>query len=220
MICVTAGVRIGVAFVLSTSVCFAQGSYQCDTIITKGLREYNISSESSSYLNNVFSQYCYESGEANSSSFNLGLDTVVKALPIKFSLGSSDSKTAMQNFCKSYKASTEAKQERNTYQETIVNKAYDTYASCVQLSQLGYYVTHDFITPQKSQLLFRAGVAKPIEINGMDTSPNVSCSGPVNGQEKKYRVSTKVRSDNTIGIFCTRVSRKGPGDTTVMTRRQ
>ena len=188
---------------------------QCDTIITKGLREYDISSESSSYLNNVFSQYCHESGEARSSSSNVGLEAIVKAIPIKFSLGSTSSQTAMQNFCKTYRGSTEAQQSRDTYRETIATKSLDSYVDCVQLSQLGFYVTHDVITAEKAQVMFRAGVGKPIEINGIDTSSNVACVGSVNGKEQRYTVATKVKSDNTISVFCTRSSRKGAGDVTV-----
>jgi len=70
--------------------------YQCPDIAAI-LKEYSISSRSSTYLS-IFDQYCQQDGEVKSSS--VGLDTVVKAFPVKFQMGSTD--TTVSNFCKTY----------------------------------------------------------------------------------------------------------------------
>jgi len=209
-------IRALLALTISTSVANAQGSFSCDTLITKGLREYNISSESTTYLNSVFSEYCYESGQSKSSSSNVGLEAVVKAIPLSFTAGTSDSSQAMTNFCKNFRESSDYKKNVDTYKETIVSKAYDTYAQCVQLTSLGYFVTHDLITPEKAQIVLRAGVDKPIEIEGIDVSSNIECKGPgADGNAITYTVSTHSKSNISIGVFCTRRPRSGPGGVTV-----
>jgi hypothetical protein len=119
---------------------------------------------------------------------------------------------AMENFCRTYQTSNEATSQRNNYQETLVRRGFDSVDNCVSAAQLGFYVSHDLLGPSKAHLTLRAGVGKDIEINGIDTTTNISCTGPVDGKETKYTVATKARSNNTIGVFCTRESRKGPSD--------
>lgn len=196
--------------VVTISPLMAQSNYSCDTVLTRGLRNISISSDSSSNLNTVFSQYCYADGRSNASSFNAGLDAVVKSIPVKFTLGSNDNSTAMTNFCKTYSSSSDARGASNRYLESIVQRAYDSYDACVRISSAGYFVTHDIVTPDKAQILLRAGVGKPIEIKGLDATGNVTCNGPDgNGSEVKYGAATSVRSDNAINVFCTRTSRDG-----------
>jgi len=195
--------------VLSPFAAFAQGAFQCDTIISNGLREYRIDSTSTSYLTSTFKQYCQETGEKKNDSGGIGLDFVVKQIPVKFTGTYSSSSEAMTNFCKTYSNSTDYKNSTYSYSDTIVSKAYDTYAQCVQLASLGLSVSHDFITEERTQVLLRAGVARPIEIVGVDTSSNVKCYGPNNqGKSVQYSVGTKLSSANTISVFCSREGRR------------
>ena len=168
----------------ATSSCLAQGVYNCDTILTSALREYNIHSESSSNLNEIFSQYCYADGRTNSSSLDIGVDAVVKGIPAKFTLGSNDSSQAMTNFCKTYSSSSDLRSKSDSYQETIVRRAYDSYDACVRIASEGYFVTHSITARDRAQILLRAGVGKPIEVTGVDTTENISCYGP-DGAGKK-----------------------------------
>jgi hypothetical protein len=200
----------------TSTAAIAQGAYNCNTVLTNGLREYNISSTNTSYLNTLFSKYCYSDGRMNSSSVSAGIGIPIESIPIKFSLGASDQSQAMTNFCKTYSSSEELKVQTNSHQETIVRRAYDSFDSCVRLAALGLFVTHDIITDEKSQLLLRAGVDRPIEVNGVDTSDNITCAGSDGtGKQITYDNATHRQASNTIGIFCTRKSRKTPEGVTV-----
>jgi hypothetical protein len=212
-------VSIGTFFLFgweSAATTFAASNFNCDTVINQGLRQYHITSSDTSYLHSIFSKYCYADGRSNSSSLNIGIEAVIKAIPVKFSLGSTDQTEAMSNFCKTYAESEDFKSKSSNYEETIVNRAYESFDSCVRLSALGLSVTHDIITDEKAQILLRAGVGKPIEINGLDSSENISCSGSDGlGKELAYTKSTHRQSAETIGIFCTRKSRNGEGGISV-----
>lgn len=76
----------------------------CKTIITDGLRDYSIETNSAEYLNSVRDQYCDSSSSAKSSKFGVGLDAVVEAIPIGFKVNYNSSQEAMRNFCKNYSA--------------------------------------------------------------------------------------------------------------------
>jgi hypothetical protein len=212
-------VSIGTFFLFlleSAPTTFAAGNFNCDTVINQGLRQYHITSSDTAYLHSIFSKYCYADGRSNSSSLNVGIEAVIKAIPVKFSLGSTDQTEAMSNFCKTYAESEDFKSKSSNYEETIVSRAYESFDSCVRLSTLGLFVSHDIITDEKAQVLLRAGVGKPIEINGLDSSENISCSGSDgSGTELTYSKSTHRQSTETIGIFCTRKSRNGDGGVSV-----
>src|SRR5205085_2464817 len=61
-----------------------------------------------------------------------------------------------------------------------------------------------------------AGVDRPIEVNGVDTSENITCAGSDGaGKQITYDNATHRQASNTIGIFCTRKSRKTPEGVTV-----
>lgn len=187
----------------------------CDVVLTSGLREYRIESSDSAYLNTLFDKHCQSDGRVNQSSMNIGLDAVVKAVPIKFTLGSSDSQQAVTNFCNEYSTSEQRTEITSDYEETIVARAYDSYDSCIRLSQQGFFVTHDLVTADMAQVLLRAGVGRPIQVTGVDTTENVSCVGNDKGQEVTFSVATTLESANTIGMFCTRSSRTNEAGSTV-----
>jgi hypothetical protein len=208
-----------IAFALSSVCALAQTAVSgCDTLLTKGLRDYNISSESTSSLNNIFNQYCYADGRANTSAFNAGLSAIIYSVPISLTLGSTDASQATTNFCKTYKGSSFYNNNVDTYQEKIVQRAYDSYDACVRLQSEGFYVTHDLLTSDKAQILLRAGVGKPIEVDGLDSTSNITCVGPDGtgtGNKINYSVATQHKSDIAIGIFCTRQSRQDASGVTV-----
>lgn len=184
---------------------------QCDVIITDGLREYDISSDSASVLRTTFDQYCHETGEVRSGGMNVGLDVAVKNIPVKFTAGSTEASTAMSNFCRTFKGSSEEQSQRNRYEDRVVSEAYDAYATCVQISQLGLFASHDLISDSRAQIIFRAGVDRPVQINGVETSDNVTCYGSGTSPSQPLTPSTSITDDVSIGLFCARASRVGIG---------
>ena len=113
------------------SIAFPQ-ALQC-TDIARTLKEFSISTSSSSYLNSVFDSYCEASGNTKTSSGSLGLDAVVKAIPIKFTGSVSNSDEAMKNFCKNYAGTTAIQERKFSYEEKIASKALDTVAVCLRV---------------------------------------------------------------------------------------
>jgi hypothetical protein len=155
----------------------AQDGSDCNLIITTGLRNYNISSSSSSALDTIYSNYCDANGNANSSSTNVGLNVVIAQIPIGLTFGSTDASTAFHNFCKNYQSTYESSESRDSYQSTIVTKAYDAFNQCISLHANGINIKHDVINLASSSFFFSSSVEHPLTIEGVTTSSNVGCSG-------------------------------------------
>ena len=180
---------------LEVGASFAQTA-DCGLILTRGLREYDIQNDSSSYLNTTFDSYCSASGQTRDQSLNIGLDAVVEAIPIKFTLGAKDARSAMENFCKVYKSDTSSRSDTSRYRETIVRRAYDSYDNCIRLSMNGNVVTHDVLSLESTQIFLKAGVGKPVELRGIKTSSNITCTGANSGKILTYGEATAAKTGN------------------------
>ncbi len=127
---------VGCLFVVLATPSFAQTSLfdNCRTVITDGLREYAVSNESVSYLNTVFDKYCDRSGSTKSVGVVTGIDTVIKSLPVRFTGNYSSNEEGWRNFCRIYSSQTSLNTDRFSYQERIVQRAYDSFDACNALA--------------------------------------------------------------------------------------
>jgi len=193
----------------------------CRTIITDGLREYSITTDSSSYLNSVFDKYCESSGTARSAGLSVGLDVVVKAVPIQFTGAYSSNEEAVRNFCRNYSSLSAGRSDRTTYQERIVQRAYESFDQCIALAQTGVVVRHKVRSLTDLDFFVAPGFARPVTLRGIKTSSNIQCSGQdpnsSNSAAKNLDLSTRIQiKDNSVlNISCTRTGRAGANGETV-----
>jgi len=194
-----------IAALASASLLHAQDSSDCNLIITSGLRNYNISSSSSSALNVIYNNYCSSSGNTSVDGTKAGLNAVIEEIPIGLTFGQSDQKTAFQNFCKNYQSTAQSAQSGSDYQSTIVTKAYDAFNQCINLHNNGVTVKHNVINLAASSFFLSASIAHPLAIFGVTTSDNVTCSGQdSSGKLVKFVPATNIKSPKTIAFTCKR----------------
>jgi len=193
----------------------------CRTIITDGLKEYSITTESSAYLNSVFDKYCESSGTAKSSGLSVGLDAVVKAIPIKFTGAYSSNEEAMRNFCRDYSSISAGRSDRTAYQERIVQRAYESFDQCIALAQTGVVVRHKVRSLTDLDFFVAPGFARPVTLRGIKTSMNIQCLGqdPSSSSSvaKKLDLSTRiqVKDNNVLNISCVRTGKAGADGETI-----
>ena len=177
--------------------------------IAQTLKEYSISTSSSAYLNSVFDNYCEQSGETKSSGFQIGADVVVKAIPIKFTLGATSSDTSMKNFCKNYSSLTQSSEHQTTYEEKIASKALETLDDCLRLSATeGVLVTHGVTNKAALNFFLQASVKNPISFTGLTVTGPVTCAGQINGKLLTFGAATAITIGKTQNISCKRTSKK------------
>lgn len=180
---------------------------QCPDI-AKTLKEYSIDSSSSSYLNAVFTQHCQQDGSRKSSGGGVGLEAVVKAVPIKFTGNFSNSEEAIRNFCKTYASQTAATAATDNYKETISLKALETIQQCNALQASGVTVTHQVSNVEAANFYLRNSVTNTLELQGVSTTGNVNCEGLVAGRKRTFDSSLRVKISSTQGFACKRTGHR------------
>jgi hypothetical protein len=193
----------------------------CRTIITDGLREYSITTDSSAYLNSVFDKYCESSGTIRSSGLSVGLDTVIKAIPIQFTGTYSSNEEGVRNFCRNYSSISAGRSDKTVYKEKIVQRAYESFDQCIALAQTGVVVRHKVRSLADLDFFVAPGFARPVTLRGIKTSPNIQCSGQdpnsANSAVKKFDLSTRIqiKDNNVLNISCTRTGTAGANGETI-----
>ena len=197
--------RIGMSLTILASAAAIAQSLQCPDI-AKTLKEYAISTSSVDYLNSVFDNYCEQSGSAKSSSAGIGLDTVVKAIPIKFTGSYASNEEAMRNFCKSYSAVAAGSSRSFSYSERVSDKALQTINDCLRLQAQGITITHSVVTKETTAFFLKASGGQPIQLTGVVPSAGVACKGSIKGRLQTLDERTNESIRDTQNFVCTRLA--------------
>jgi hypothetical protein len=215
---------IAVVPFLITNQAFAQVSLfdGCKPVITDGLREYSIFSDSSSFLNTVFDKYCDSSGSAKIQSLGFGIDAVVKSIPVQFTGNFSSNEEAVRNFCRDYRSVTVNVTNRNSYEEKIVRRAYDSFDACISMAQTGVIARHRVENVERVNFYLAPGFSRPVTVRGVNPSSNMTCTGQdptENGTPTEVtfgKTSRYVLQNNTVlGMVCTRKATIDPAGNSV-----
>ncbi|MCB4364387.1 hypothetical protein KIH07_11620 [Hydrogenophaga taeniospiralis] len=198
---------IAISIMMVTSSVAVGQNLQCPDI-AKTLKEYSIDSSSSSYLNAVFSQHCQQDGSRKSDGGGIGLEAVVKAIPIKFTGSYSNSEEAVSNFCKTYASQTAATAASDSYKETISLKALETIQQCNALQGSGVTIIHQVNNVEAANFYLRRSVIQPLELQGVAATGNVTCEGLVGGKKKVFDSSISVSVKTTQSFACKRVGQR------------
>jgi hypothetical protein len=139
----------------------------------------------------------------------VGLEAVLKQIPVKFTGKYDNTQQAFENFCRNYTSIVVQKNSFSLYEERIVRRAYDSFDNCVKLVSQGVSITHEIVSGTALNFFLAPAAQKPISISGVVTSANVTCSGNVptdkglSFQPLKPDSSFKV-ADIPFSFVCTR----------------
>jgi hypothetical protein len=199
------------AFTSLSATANAQADLQCPGI-ARTLKEFSISTSSSSYLNSVFDSYCDSTGTKKSSSGSIGLDTVVKAIPIQFTGNTASSDEGMTNFCRTYASVATSQERKFTQQEKMASKALDTVTECLRLQSKGVVITHDFVNLERATFFLQSSINQKVTLSGVAITGKVTCQGQVAGALRQFNESTNLVVSKTQNFACKREpSTTGPG---------
>lgn len=208
---------------LASSLCapsFAQGSLidACTAIITSGLKNYSIKSDSNYYLDAVSDKYCESNGTSKSSSIGIGIEAVVKAIPVSFTGNYSSSQQAMSNFCRAYSSTAVGRSSSDSYKETIVSRAYDSFDQCIAMAAQSVVLNHAVRSEEIVDFIIAPGFSHPVRINGIQAPENIACYGilpksesspPVSSTATLFDKNTTVNLTNndTLSLGCKRTGK-------------
>ncbi|MCD0161807.1 hypothetical protein IHN63_10870 [Deinococcus sp. 6YEL10] len=114
----------------------------CEVVYSDSVR--NISSETkrSVEANSLFDQHCSASGEVKSSGMGIDFSAVVKNIPVKLGINTSNSSEAMQQFCKIYQTSDYAQLDVSSFNSSVVTDALKLYNQCKVLEGNNVKASH------------------------------------------------------------------------------
>ncbi|MBX3332419.1 MAG: hypothetical protein KF722_18630 [Nitrospira sp.] len=173
-------------------------------------------------MNTVFDNYCESGGTTKSQNFGLGLDAIVKAIPVKFTLNYGSNEEAVKNFCKNYQSVAAGRSDQTQYQEKIVQRAYQSFDQCIAIANTGVVVRHDVRTLEQVDFYVAPGFGHPITIKGISTSDGISCNGQdpndsKNSPAKKFDLSTRLelKDNKVLNLVCVRAGQQDKNGNTV-----
>ena len=206
------------------SPAFAQATIfdNCKTLITDGLRIYNVKDASDANLNTVFDKYCDVTGSFKSQNAGIGLDAVIKQIPVKFTGTYGSVSQAMTNFCRDYQSVAASSSARHSYEETVAARAYDSFDMCIAMASQGVVARHKVESLERVNFFLAPGFGHPVKVRGVNTTRNVICKGQdpnaVTPGEIVFDGSSNVILANnaTLGFACTRTGKTDDKGNTVL----
>ncbi len=130
----------------------AQAS-DCAAVYSNATRNITSIQKQQTELSYYFSRHCQKSGEVNQSSFSLGIEAVVKQIPFTFSASNADSKSKMEEFCKTGSQQNYFSASSTDFRDEVVAASLNSFNQCIALENRGLRFTHQEQAPQ-SVLIF------------------------------------------------------------------
>jgi hypothetical protein len=126
---------------VSSSLSSYQASAQnvCTGLLSYTGRDYSTEARENSIAASLYSDHCEGSSSKKGSNTTIGLEAVVKAIPIKFSFGGSSSEEKLNNFCKVYDQRRAEFSSEAIDKSTVVREALTAFNACVGLAARDIY---------------------------------------------------------------------------------
>src|SRR5262249_26493626 len=120
---------------------------------------------------------------------------------------------AMSKFCSNYASQMQSARRSNSYESTLVSRAFDSFDKCISLCEKGVTVTHGFDSASRVNVFLQPAINRPLVLSGVYTSPNVSCRGQgVDGTPIDFNAQTHLEMKfGSISIICDRQPKDSGG---------
>ncbi|MDT3382527.1 hypothetical protein RNI52_34695 [Labrys neptuniae] len=198
------------ATILGLSIPYAWADTECDAVYQNATRDLIIDNQDRSSLFSVYDKYCDSKGSVNNTSVGIGIDVVVKNLPINFTGNYGNSSEAISNFCKNYKEVRFSNENSQVTKNTVVVAALENYNECKKIISQGVSITHTAVGPGDIIFSFQLkNAVTAFEIQGVSLGPNITCGSTTLSSDKKWHsVDEKTRASvkSNASISCKRSS--------------
>lgn len=133
---------IASTFLFGSSV-LAQELTACSIVYENAVRNQALTEYNYAELNEIFDAYCSSFASNNQSSSNIGIEVVVKSIPIGLTGSTSDAEKKMSNFCSQYSGVRTTDLSARSASSIVVSEALANFNRCIEIeSQFGVAITH------------------------------------------------------------------------------
>ncbi|WP_441229412.1 hypothetical protein AB7828_03540 [Tardiphaga sp. 215_C5_N2_1] len=205
-----------VAFLFSAVITPAFSQSICTGLLTYTGRDLSTEVRENSIAASIYSEHCEGNTSKKSNSTNVGLEAVVKAVPVKFSFGGSSNEEKLNNFCKVYDQRRAEFSSEQIDRSTVVRSSLEAFNTCIRLAASDIYF---------NPLIGKTNVAIDIKRGGEDAAivgvhydnSLVTCNLPAEDGKGPAVVADKNinRALKTayLPLACERLAQPGPGGT-------
>ncbi|MFK4647360.1 hypothetical protein ABIF96_005934 [Bradyrhizobium ottawaense] len=180
----------------------------CVGILDKIGRDFSYEAREDAKSKNIFDEYCDGSSEKKGKTTTVGLDAVVKAIPVKINVGTGSNEEKLQNFCKTYNESVSQTSSELINKSTVVREAFSAFNHCIELTKSAIAFS-PVIGTQLVAVGIRRTDATDVEFMGVTFDPKVlDCRGPAGPNGSSVKLDGKTRkklSDQTFPVICERL---------------
>lgn len=130
---------LAATFALALTPFGAHAQDICSGLLSYTGRDISSEARQNAIAADLYTQHCEGSSARQGSSTSVGLDAVVKAIPIKFNYGGASSSEKLNNFCKVYDSRRAEFSAEVIDTSTVVRESLEAFNTCVGLSVSGIY---------------------------------------------------------------------------------
>lgn len=169
--------------------------------------------------NRIYSQQCQGSTYKENKSLNIGLDAVVKAIPLKFNLGKGSDLERMESFCQSYYSFIQQNFSEAISASTVSVDSIKAWESCQRFKNSGIEfspnVLSSFVT-----ISVKKTDPNPVVVEKIEYDPNIlDCQTTSDDSNPKTSLPAKAFTRKTLNsgdqwhVSCGRLGQKQGAET-------
>lgn len=187
----------------------------CTGLLSYTGRDFNTSARENSVAASVYSEHCQGNSARKDASTSVGIDAIVKAIPVKFRYGGSSSEEKLNNFCKIYDQRRAEFSSERIDSSTVVTGALTAFNDCVGLAARDIY-----FSPSIGKTLIVVDIKRggePASITGIQYDSNLlSCRLPAEESKGPSIVADKdtnrVLNTAYLSLVCERLGQSSKDD--------
>jgi hypothetical protein len=164
---------------LSNSQLHAQGAKHCDSVLEHGARNFISTMDFNSQKAYVYSKACNSQYYNSSGDTKLGIEAIIKKIPIGINLGKSDKNEQIQKWCKENKNLNNIITQYQYNENLVYGPAVDAWLNCKEAYASGLKVLTNIGSNNRSIAFHITNNTQNenVILRGIDISePTISCT--------------------------------------------
>jgi hypothetical protein len=151
----------------------------CTGILSYAGRDEMSESRENRIASDIYSQHCEGGSAKTSSTTTVGLEAVVKAIPVKFNFGTGSNDERLNSFCKNYQANYSSYSKENLDRSIVVRESLKAFDDCINMASKDIYFSPKIGRTQVAIDVRRGG--EPASIQGITyDKTKIQCMLPPN----------------------------------------
>ncbi|WP_422033971.1 hypothetical protein [Reyranella sp.] len=156
----------------------------------------------------IYSNYCRSLNQSSSNQTDIGIEAVVKQIPIRFNLGTGSASQKLESFCREMSQSDYLKEKVDQQQSIVVREALTSFVDCVRLSNKN--VTFDPLISRTNVTVAIGRGGQKVDVQGVRVDEKLlACTAPdSDSSPKTTKADLDIRksiADGTYSISCARI---------------